>query len=116
LDDVAAAMLGGTAEADAFKRKLQDAVQAGTTLEQGTGRISLTGPASQALQLLQLMQQTSGAVEGANTEFLNMQSLLGQSATNAQALQNALRNARDYAAGVGGRRPLVGVGQNGGPF
>jgi DNA-binding transcriptional MerR regulator len=111
LEDVASAMLGGTAEADAFKKKLQDAVKEGTTLEQGTGRISLTGPASQALQLLQLMQQASGATEDANVEFLNMQSLLGVSAANAKAIQDALRNARDYAAGIGGRAPLVGLGQ-----
>jgi hypothetical protein len=116
LDDVANAMLGGTAEADAFKKKLQDAVREGTTLEQGTGRISLTGPASQALQLLQYMERASGAVEGANTEFLNMQSLLGISANNARTLQENLRLARDYAAGIGGRAPLVGAGRNGGPF
>jgi hypothetical protein len=111
LDDVARAMLGGTAEADAFKKKLQDAVKAGTTLEQGTGRISLTGPASQALQLLQLLQQASGATEEANVEFMNMQSLLGVSARNAKSIQDSLRNARDYAAGIGGRQPLVGLGQ-----
>jgi hypothetical protein len=62
------------------------------------------------------MERASGAVEGANTEFLNMQSLLGISATNARSLQENLRLARDYAAGIGGRAPLVGAGRNGGPF
>jgi hypothetical protein len=118
LEDVADAILGGQDATDALKAKLQDAVEEGSLLNTSADQYGpkLTPGAAKALELLGYLQKAEEAAGQAGDQFLNMESVLGRSSANARALQENLRLARDYAAGVGGRAPLVGVGQTGGPF
>jgi uncharacterized protein with PIN domain len=113
LQDVGDAILGGQDAMDALKGKLQQTVEEGKILNTSAEQYGpkLTPGAAKAAELLGYLQKSGAAASEAEAQFLNMQSVLGISAANSRALQENLRLARDYAAGIGGRAPLVGAGQ-----
>jgi hypothetical protein len=118
LEDVADAILGGEDAADRLKGQLQRTVEEGRLAGAEASQYGpkLTPGASKAAELLGYLRQAQDTTKATTDQFWTMESVLGRSSANARALQENLRLARDYAAGVGGRRPLVGAGQTGGPF
>lgn len=112
LEDVMNGMLGSTAEADAFRRKLQDAVKQGTDL----GNVmdpyddKLTPAAAAASELLGYLNKGKPAIDQATEAIRNQQSVLGYNVSQANQLAAAFLNARNYANGIERLQPLVGRG------
>jgi chromosome segregation ATPase len=113
LEDVGDAILGGQDAMDALKQKLKDTVGESDVLNESAVQYGpkLTPGAAKAAELLGYLDQAGDKAEESADQFWTMESVLGRSSANAKALQENLRLARDYAAGIGGRQPLVGAGQ-----
>jgi hypothetical protein len=113
LEDVGTAIFGSQEQTDALKQRLQQAVAEGKNLNTSAEQYGpkLTPAAAAAAQLLGLLNGQSNEIEEAKIQLENFNSVMGISVANSGVLKGNLYWAHQYAAGLGGTRPFVGVGQ-----
>jgi hypothetical protein len=71
----------------------------------------LTPAAAAAAEILGYLRGQEGEIDKATEAWKNYESVLGRSVQASAALKGNLYWAHEYAAGLGGMRPYVGVGQ-----
>lgn len=112
VQDVGLAILEGGDATDDLKAKLLEARDAGTKVvgEGAQTYIHMNDSAKAANELLKWLQEGGGELADLKDDWATIQSASGISARNTEAMAAAMKNARDYAAGLGGRMPGGGRG------
>jgi hypothetical protein len=113
LGDVGDAIFGGEDAMAALKQKLMETVDQGKILNTGADQYGqkLTPAAAAAASILGYLQGQQGEIDKASLALDNYRSIMDDAAYSASILRENLRMSNDYAAGLGGRAPLVGRGE-----
>jgi hypothetical protein len=116
LEDVGDAIFGSKEEAAAFKQRLMEVVGQSDALNESAGQYGpkLTPAAAAAAELLGYLRGQEGEIATATEAWKNYLSVLGKNVELSSVLKGNLYWAHEYAAGMGGVRPMVGVGQTAG--
>jgi hypothetical protein len=116
LEDVGDAIFGSKEETAAFKQRLMEVVGQSDALNESAGQYGpkLSPAAAAAAELLGYLRGQEGEIATATEAWKNYLSVLGKNVELSSVLKGNLYWAHEYAAGMGGVRPMVGVGQTAG--
>jgi hypothetical protein len=113
LEDIGDAIFGGEEAMEALRQKLMGVVGESDALNDSAGQYGpkLTPAAAAAAEILGYLRGQEGEINAATEAWKNYESVLGRSVEASSVLKGNLYWAHQYAAGLGGSRPYIGVGQ-----